>query len=341
MKRKQFIASLPVLASALSATALPSEPRKQEEKKIREPAFLAPGDLVGITSPAGYISIEEIQPAVAQLTEWGFRVRIGDAIGKRDYSLGGTDEERRKDLQQMLDDPEVNAILCARGGYGSVRIVDALSFDRFLANPKWLIGFSDITVLLAHIYSKCRTAGIHSKMCNSFPENWQEAEELQKLSILSIRDCLIGKFMEYKIDANPFDRPGSGKGKLIGGNLKMLESISGSVSDPNTDGTILFLEDTGEYPYSVDRMFWNLKRSGKLDHLHGLVIGGFKLRADDPGEEFGKTLHDIILEKLEGCRYPVCFGFPVGHQKHNMALKYGVKHQLEVTPAGTVLREIR
>lgn len=341
MKRKHFITSLPLLASAPSLLAATAKTEEADQKRFIEPPFLVPGDLVAITSPAGHISADEIMPAMEKLAEWGFRVKPGNCIGKRDFSFGGTDEERRQDTQALLDDPEVKAILFARGGYGSVRIIDSLHFDKFRKNPKWLIGFSDITVFLAHVYRNCHVAGIHSKMCNSFPEKWLEAEEEQRISITSIRDCLTGKLMEYKVPADSGNRYGSGTGRLVGGNLKTLESLSGTASDMNTDGAILFLEDTGEYPYGIDRMFWNLKRSGKLDHLQGLVIGGFKMKADDPGEEFGRDLRTIITEKLNDCRYPVCFGFPAGHQKHNVAVKFGVKHRLEVSSEGTVLREMR
>jgi muramoyltetrapeptide carboxypeptidase len=176
-------------------------------------------------------------------------------------------------------------------------------------------------------------------MCNSFPENWDAAEPEQRTSILSIRDALVGTKTNYEVPSHPQNRRGVCKGKLVGGNLKTLESLSGSGSDMQTKGKILFVEDTGEYLYSIDRMFWNLKRSGKLEGLAGLIVGGFKVKADLPGEEFGSDLQQIVCEKVKEFEYPVCFDFPVGHQKNNVALKCGVVHELEVGEAQVILRE--
>lgn len=296
--------------------------------------------MIGITSPAGPITPEEIQPALSVLESWGFRFKIGNTIGKRDFNFGGTDEERLRDLQQMLDDPGIKAILCARGGYGSLRIVDRLNWNKFRTNPKWLIGFSDITVLHCHIHTNCLVASIHSKMTNSFPKEWAEADPVQIQTILSLRDALEGRKMEYTASPNPSNRLGNAEGILIGGNLKTIETLAGTVSDIRTDGKILFVEDTGEYLYSIDRMFWNLKRTGKLRRLKGLIVGGFKVKPDDPGSEFGRTVEEIVLEKIQGMKYPVCFDFPVGHQRANFALKCGVTHRLTVGLEQTSLIEV-
>jgi muramoyltetrapeptide carboxypeptidase len=303
------------------------------------PPYLKPGDTIGITCPAGDISLKEIQPAVQQIESWGFKTKAGNTVGKKDFIYGGADTERLADFQQMLDDPEVKAILCARGGYGSVHIIDQLNFSSLLQTPKWIIGFSDITVLLCHIHSNLHIASIHSKMCNSFPDDWAKAEPLQVASILSIRQALSGEKMQYTAPAQGQNRPGSAAGQLIGGNLKTIESLAGTLSDIDTAGKILFVEDTGEYLYSIDRMFWHLQRTGKLDRLAGLVVGGFKIKPDDAGEEFGRTLYDIVTERIKSYTYPVCFDFPVGHQKENYALKYGIPHTLLVTPEQVSLTE--
>lgn len=305
------------------------------------PPYLKRGDIVGITCPAGYILIPEIQPAVSKLREWGYDVRIGQTVNKKDFGFGGTDDERLQDLQQQLDDPSVKAILCARGGYGAIRIIDKIDFTHFKTNPKWIIGFSDITVLHNHINSNFNIASIHSKMCNSFPENWQTSEPIQQQTIDSIHKCLSGEKMSYSFSASPQNKIGYGSGQLVGGNLKTIETLAGSPSDLITKDKILFVEDTGEYLYSIDRMFWNLARSGKLKNLKGLVIGGFKVKPDDEGEEFGKTLEQIVLEKTAAFKYPVCFNFPVGHQKNNFALKCNMKHSLNVLEGGCSLSEIR
>ena len=220
------------------------------------------------------------------------------------------------------------------------RIIDQLDFKKFIKKPKWIIGFSDITVLHSHLNRNYGIASIHSKMCNSFPADWNLAEPVQKETIESIQKCLVGEKMRYTILPNVKNKTGIAKGTLIGGNLKTIETLAGSKSDIITKSKILFVEDTGEYLYSIDRMFWNLKRTGKLTGLAGLIIGGFKVKRDDTGEEFGKVLEDIILEKIGICNYPVCFDFPVGHQKNNFALKCGVKHTLSVNLNECFLTEI-
>lgn len=337
MKRKNFIAS--VLPAAMSISALSAE-ISGEPLHLDIPPYLQSGSTIGITSPAGYITAEEVAPAIKKMEEWGYKVKIGATIGKRDFTFGGTDSERLQDFQQMLNDDSVHAIMCARGGYGSIRILDEINFAKFRRKPKWIIGFSDITFLHCHINSRLHIATIHSKMCNSFPTIWENAEPVQKETIESINQCLRGVKMKYTAAANANNIPGEAVGELVGGNLKCIESLAGSVGNLDTKGKILFVEDTGEYLYSIDRMFWNLKRSGKLDNLKGLIIGGFKIKKDDAGEEFGKTLEQIVLEKITDCKYPVCFDFPVGHQKNNFALKCGVKHRLEVGRQQTKLVEV-
>ena len=338
MKRKQFLASLmpgSLLFSSLNNVDL--LPVSVLPAKV--PPYLKQNDLIGITCPAGFISAEEIKPSVELMESWGFRVDIGRTVGERDFTFGGTDAQRAADMQYMLDHPKVKAIMCARGGYGAVRIIDQLDFSRFIQNPKWIIGFSDITVLHSHVNRNFNIATLHSKMCNSFPDDWSQAEPVQISTIVSIKEALTGQRMQYSALASPDNRFGIASGELVGGNLSILESLSGSRSEIETAGKILFLEDTGEYLYNIDRMFYNLKRSGKLDQLSGLIIGGFKVKPDDPGEEFGRTIEQIVLEKVKGSNFPVCFNFPVGHQKNNFALKCGVKHRLTVDANGGSLVE--
>ena len=337
MNRKSFLSSLVTLGAAIPS--LGTDGRTNEPLAI-VPRYLKRGDTVGITSPAGYITPEEINPAVQQIESWGFKVKIGDTIGRRNYTFGGTDDERAADFQQMLDDPSIKAIMCARGGYGFVRIIDKLKFQKFLASPKWVIGFSDLTVLHNHLNRNYGIASIHSKMCNSFPDDWSRAEPIQVQTIHSIRQALTGVPMRYTASFHPKNRLGVAEGALIGGNLKTIENLAGSSSEIKTNGKILFVEDTGEYLYSIDRMFWNLKRTGKLSNLNGLIIGGFKIKQDDAGEEFGLSLYDIVLEKVKSYNYPVCFDFPVGHQKNNFALKCGIRHRLKVQSESTELLDI-
>ena len=339
MKRKSFIQSS---IGALTASYLPALPKLQtidDEALFVSPAFLKAGDIIGITAPAGYITSEEIRSAVQKMESWGYRIKVGETIDKRDFTFGGTDEERTKDFQQMLDDPKIKAIMCARGGYGVVRIIDKLNWEKFKAKPKWIIGFSDVTVFHSHLNKNFGIASIHSKMCNSFPDDWSLAEPIQIETIEAIQLALSGKKMKYTVTPNPQNKVGTADGVLIGGNLKMLETLAGTKSDINTAGKILFVEDTGEYMYSVDRMFWNLKRTGKLSQLKGLIVGGFKIKVDEDSDDFGKTLQDVVLEKVKAYHYPVCFDFPVGHQRNNYALKCGVKHRLEVKSDIVSLKE--
>ena len=298
---------------------------------INRPPDLKPGDTIGITSPAGAPSQAEILPAVRVLESWGFKVKIGQTIGKSDGTFGGTDQERIDDFQAMLDDPNVSAILCARGGYGFVRIIDRINFEPLRAHPKWLIGFSDITVLHSHINRQFGLATLHAKMCSGFQEDASQMTQAQLDSMISIKTALTGQAVNYSIPVNPNNRSGSATGYVVGGNLRTLETLVGTNSDINVENRILFVEDVSEPLYSIDRMFWNLKRSGKLANLAGLLVGGFKIRPDDDNEvPFSMDIYQIVLEKVRQYHYPVCFDFPVGHQELNLAVKCGVQHQLIV-----------
>jgi muramoyltetrapeptide carboxypeptidase len=343
MNRKHFISSIVTAGAALSvaeAWALPLASANVNFKRSKIPPYLQPGDTIGITSPASYISLDEVKPSVQLMESWGFKVEIGKSVGQKDFTYGGTDAERAADLQQMLDNPNIKAIMCARGGYGVVRIIDQLNFKQFAKQPKWVIGFSDITVLHCHINRHFGIATLHSKMCNSFPSDWTKAEPVQVSTINSIKQALLGEEMSYTAPSATSNRTGKAEAELVGGNLSMIATLSGTVSQLETKGKILFIEDTDEYLYSIDRMFWNLKRAGLLSQLAGLVIGGFKLKPDTTGDEFGKTIYDIVTEKVKEYDYPVCFDFPVGHQRNNVALKCSVPHVLEVTAEGTTLRAL-
>lgn len=338
MNRKNFLSS--IIATTATVPSLFGTQEEKAELTAIIPPYLQPGDTIGITSPAGFITREEILPAIMQMESWGFKTRIGDTIGKRDFSFGGTDAERTADMQQFMDDNSLQAIMCARGGYGMVRIIDALDFSNFQKHPKWIIGFSDVTVMHAHLNRNYGIASIHSKMCNSFPEDWTKADPMQAETIFSIRKSLTGQKMIYTVPAGILNRPGIAEGTLVGGNLKTIETLAGTKSDIKTAGKILFVEDTGEYLYSIDRMFQNLKRTGKLSGLQALIVGGFRIKPDEPGEEFGRSLYEIVWEKVKDYTYPVCFDFPVGHQRDNYAYKSGVMHRLDVNGVSTTLKEL-
>lgn len=335
MKRQEFLSLVPALTSLSFADGSIND----TGPTVVVPPYLKKGDKIAITCPAGWISLEEIQPAIQQMESWGLVVRVGMTVGKKDFSFGGTDEERAKDMQILLDDHSVRAIMCARGGYGVSRMMDKLNYTKFKEKPKWLIGFSDITAFHLHLERNYHIASIHSKMCNSFPLDFAIAEPIVQQSILSIKSALTGTSMKYAVVPQDQNRTGIASGILVGGNLSIIISMLGSKSELNTDEKILFLEEAGEYMYSIDRMLMTLKRAGKLDKLKGLIIGGFKVKPDDPGEEFGRTLYDVMYEKVSAYKYPVCFGFPVGHQKDNPAIKHGMKHMLTVRKDGVELVE--
>ena len=236
MKRKTFLTSLiPVaLATGPLSLTLEAAARMDPDVRMKLPPFLKAGDTIGITSPAGYITLDELKPSLDKISEWGFKYVIGNTIGKRDFTFGGTDAERLADLQQMMNDDNIQAILCARGGYGCIRIIDDIDWSQFKKRPKWVIGFSDITVLHAHINSRLHIATIHSKMSNSFPSDWNKATEEQRLTINSIEEVLTGKKMRYAALPNAANRTGNARGRLVGGNLKTIETLAGSPSDLDT-----------------------------------------------------------------------------------------------------------
>jgi muramoyltetrapeptide carboxypeptidase len=293
----------------------------KEQTSLHIPPYLKQGDKIALISTARKISRNELQEAIECIESWGLEVILGENLFNNHHQFSGKDDERTKDLQSMLDKPEVKAILCVRGGYGTVRIIDDIDFSHFQKNPKWLAGFSDITVLHSHI-NKLNVASLHSTMPISFSTNTSE-------SIKSLKDALFGKHLSIEIDLHPFNKFGEVKGQIVGGNLSILYSLIGSSSDLNTDGKILFIEDLDEYLYHIDRMMMNIKRSGKLSNLKGLIVGGMT-KMNDNAIPFGKDAESIIKDMVSEYNYPVCFGFPAGHIKDNRALKMGVIAELKV-----------
>jgi muramoyltetrapeptide carboxypeptidase len=296
------------------------------------PPYLKKGNTIGITCPAGYMAAEKAQTCINTLQNWGFDVMVGKTLGSKSKNyFSGTDAERRDELQAMLDDENINAILFGRGGYGMGRIIDGLDFTKFKKKPKWVIGFSDITVLHAHLFTKIKTASLHAPMAAAFNEGENEF-------IQSLHKAIIGKKAKYNCAAHAFNKTGTAAGELVGGNLSLLANITGTASDINTKNKILFLEDIGEQIYNMDRMLYQLKRSGKFDNLAGLIIGGFT-DMKDTDRPFGKTVYEAIKDIIAEYDYPVCFGFPVSHGKENYALKIGVSYKLAVTKSKITLSE--
>ena len=292
---------------------------------LLRPPFLKKGDSVYILSTARKISHEEISMAVNTYEQWGLKVIIGDTIGAQDHQYAGTDLFRLQDFQKAADDPNIKAIICARGGYGTVRMMDDINYDEFMKSPKWVVGFSDVTYLHTHISNNIGIQCIHSIMPVQFPKSTPEAIE-------TLRRELFGEPNDYVVAVHPLNRQGSVEGILIGGNLSILYSITGTRSGINTFGKILFIEDIDEYCYHIDRMMINLKRSGKLNNLAGVIVGGFS-EIKDNTIPFGKNAYEIIAEHVAEFDYPVCFGFPAGHIADSRALGIGKIYRLEVGPA--------
>lgn len=302
--------------------------------RIQQPPFLKKGDTIGIVCPAGFMDYAKAATCIQVLKKWGFHVKTGTTLGGPSATyFSGTDEERLNDFQQMLDDEEVQAVLCGRGGYGMGRIIDRINFNKFKKHPKWVIGYSDITILHSHIYSNFRISGLHAPMAAAFNDG-----EYRNRYIRSLHDALMGKKASYKVRRSGYDREGTATGELIGGNLSLLVNAVGTKSDLQTKGKILFVEDIGEQKYSIDRMLHQLQRSGKLAHLAGMVFGRFT-DIGDTTRPFGQELHEILWNVVRQYDYPVCFDFPVSHDRENYALKIGGTYQLTIGKGGGTLIE--
>lgn len=291
------------------------------------PPYLKQGDKIGIVAPARKISREELQPAINIFSSWGLEVVLGKKIFNQENQFSGSDDQRTEDLQAMMNDASVKAIISARGGYGTVRIIDKLDFSRFVKNPKWIIGYSDITVLHSHIHANFGIETLHATMPINFSKNKEAVEALRK--------SLFGELLNYQIENHSLNKKGNAEGILIGGNLSLLYALSATKSDIDTKGKILFIEDLDEYLYHIDRMMMNLKRSGKLENLAGLIVGGMSDMKDN-AVPFGKNAEEIILDAVKEYNFPVCFNFPAGHIDRNLALIFGRKISLSVSDKTTI-----
>lgn len=299
---------------------------------MKIPEYLKKGDSVGIVCTARSFSSEEAETAIQLLNEWGLKAVLGKTIDCNNHQLGGSDEERANDFQEMLDNSNIKAIWIARGGYGTVRIIDKIDFSKFKQNPKWIIGFSDITVLHSHIHN-LGIATLHAIMPFSVPKASVEAKE-------TLRKALFNEEYKFEIESDYSNKTGKVEGELIGGNLSIIYSLLGSVSSVNTSGKILYLEDLDEYLYHIDRMFYNLKRNGYFENLKGLIIGGMTDMHDN-SIPFGYDVKQIIREITKEYDFPICFEFPAGHISDNRALKLGTKVSLEINTNKTSLKYIK
>lgn len=290
-------------------------------KQVITPPYLKLGDCIGIVAPARKISVEELAPAIKMLESWGLKVKLGKHIYSTHNQFAGTDTERCSDFQSMLNDSAVKAVLAARGGYGEVRIIDSIDFSAFKKHPKWIVGYSDVTVFHNHIQTLLGIETLHGTMPISFNKDAESLDLLKKV--------LFGEPIAYTISSNSLNKNGEAKGVLVGGNLSLLYALASTPSDIDTRGKILFLEDLDEYLYHIDRMMMQLKRSGKLSGLKGLVIGSFSEMKDNT-VPYGKTAEEIILDAVNEYDYPVCFDFPAGHGVKNYPLFLGREIELSV-----------
>jgi muramoyltetrapeptide carboxypeptidase len=340
MKRKDFLQRLAAASTGLLFTRLGFSKPDPVSPVLSSfaPPYLKPGDTIGITCPASPMDAADLLQCTNALSRWGFKFHYGQTVNNHWERFGGTDDERAADLQQMLDDDSINAILFGRGGYGVLRMIDKLNWDKFSQKPKWLVGYSDITAIHCHVHTLTGVPTIHADMGNGFGDQ-------EDASSLSLKKMLMGEKQPYKTDTFELNRNGEAYGKLVGGNLSLITAMQGSKSALDTTGKLLFIEDVSEYKYTIDRMMLNLKRSGKLDNLAGLVVGGFTATKKDEEEvepikdKFLMTVEEIIFEKVKEYSYPVCFHFPAGHMKLNLALKLGVNYHLQVNSTNTLLTE--
>ena len=294
------------------------------------PEKLKIGDKIGIISTARKISLEELNSAIKIIENWGIEIVLGENLFKDNNQFSGTIEQRTSDFQSMIDNDTIKAILCARGGYGTVQIIDKIDFSSLRKKPKWIIGYSDVTVLHSHL-NNLGIASLHATMLINFENNSNE-------SLQSLKNSLLGKSNKIECKSHVFNRLGQVDAEIVGGNLSVLYSLLGSISDIDTEEKILFIEDLDEYLYHIDRIMMNLNRNGKLAKLKGLIVGGMN-DMNDNEILFGKLVEEIILEHTKEYDYPICFGFPAGHINDNRCIKLGVKSVLKITANGVSLSQ--
>ena len=297
------------------------------EKKLIQPPYLKAGDTVAIVAPSGVLKNrnDEVERSKAILESWGLHVIIGKHVFSKSGHFAGTDAERCEDFQKALDDPKIKAIWSARGGYGTVRILDMLDYSKFKKNPKWIIGYSDITALHNQLHNLGYET-IHALMCTSLTKDVSEVKE----AIDTFKDAIFGKPLEYTLEGSKYNKSGTVSAPLVGGNLTVLQTLLGSTTSIDTSGDILFIEEVGEYAYHMDRMLQSLKRAGYFENCKGILVGDIsKVRYND--QDFGRTIEEIILDVVADKDIPVAFNMPAGHEKDNRAMILGRTVELKVS----------
>lgn len=306
----------------------------RKDNPMIKPEFLKPGDTVAIVAPAGILvgKTQQIENAKALMQSWGLKVIMGQHVFTKYNHFAGSDQERTADMQWALDHPNVKAIWCARGGYGLSRIIDHLNFEKFFQNPKWLVGYSDITILHAHL-NALRVASIHGMMAVNLD---RESADLD-VSKVTLKNALFGESLEYSFDKNLNNRGNQIEGELVGGNLTLIQHLLGSESAIDTEGKILFIEEIGEYKYHIDRLMQSLKRAGYFENCKGLLVGDFtNIKSNTP--TWGGSVESLILDVVSAYDFPVFFGFDAGHEIKNQALIMGATVSLQTIGDKVVLK---
>ncbi len=285
---------------------------------------------IGVFSPASAVSYEQIQKALQTIETWGYEVVIHPQTFAQNAQFAGTVKDRLNTFQELLNDTSIDIIWCSRGGYGVVQWIDSVDFSPLLSKFKWIVGFSDVTVLHCAL-QKIGLKSLHAPML----KGW---ENLSFQTLKHLQNILQSTQIEYKTENSPFDRLGKAKGTLIGGNIALLHNQIGTKTDFNTKNAILFLEDVNEPLYNLDRMLRHLQRAGKFENLQGLIVGGIsRIKPEEP--PFDKNIYEIIAEIVEPYKFPVCYDFPIGHESENYPIVCGAEAILEVSLNGIKLEQ--
>ena len=322
--RLLFLSLLMMNCKAIGQTKIDSI--KVKHSKLITPSYLKVGDSIVILAPAGILKNrqETIQKAKELAESWGLQVKLGKNIFNKNSHFAGSDAERTADFQEALDNPNIKAIWSGRGGYGSVRVLDRLDYTTFLKQPKWIIGYSDITAFHSHIHN-LGIETMHAMMGTSVDDKPEETIE----TLASFKKAIFGKQLKYKIPSSKYNRKGNAEGQIVGGNLALLVSMLGSNSETNTKGKIIFIEEIGEYKYSIDRMLQSLKRAGYFENCAGVIIGDIS-KIKKNSTNWGHTIEELVLDVIKEYDFPVLFDFPAGHEADNRALIFGRKIELKV-----------
>ncbi|WP_299272709.1 LD-carboxypeptidase [uncultured Psychroserpens sp.] len=334
MSKIRYVLLLSCLVFFFGNVTAQEQSEQKKQTVLIQPPYLKAGDTVAIVAPSGILKNrnDEVAQAVTLLKSWGLHAVVGKHVFSKDDHFAGTDEERCEDFQKALDDPKISAIWCARGGYGTVRILDKLDYTKFKQNPKWLIGYSDITALHNQFHNEGFQT-IHALMCVSLTKDLNDIE----YTIETFKSALFGKPLGYDLDYSTYNKLGNAKGQLVGGNLTILHTMLGSDTSIDTTGKILFIEEIGEYKYHIDRMLQSLKRAGYFDHCAGLLVGDMsKMRKNTT--PWGTSVEQLILDALSEYDFPIAFGMPAGHEKNNYALILGKEIELNVAGDKTLVK---